>query len=160
MVGILNPIIAARIYSALDTTFSVEEQRTFIRNFPQRGIFYVAVDPLSNRVVGLQDVSPFGDFTHAFDHVGVVGTFVNLNRRREGIATTLFAATFEAAVRKGYEKFFTYVRADNEPALQTYLAQGFRVIGRAERHARIDGRYVDEILIEKVFEPAGESLTG
>ena len=151
MVGILNPIIAARIYSALDTTFSVEEQRTFIRNFPQRGIFHVAVDPLSNRVVGLQDVSPFGDFTHAFDHVGVIGTFVNLNRRREGIATTLFAATFEAARRKGYEKIFTYVSADNEPALQTYLRQGFRVVGRAERHVRIDGRYVDEILIEKLF---------
>jgi L-amino acid N-acyltransferase YncA len=154
MVGILNPIIAARIYSALDTTFSVEEQRTFIRNFPQRGIFHVAVDPLSNRVVGLQDVSPFGDFTHAFDHVGVIGTFVNLNRRREGIATTLFAATFEAARRKGYEKFFTYVRADNEAALQTYLRQGFRVVGRAERHAKIDGRYIDEIVIEKVFTPA------
>jgi RimJ/RimL family protein N-acetyltransferase len=160
MIGILNPIIAARIYSALETTFSVEEQRAFIRNFPRRGIFHVAVDSTSHRVVGLQDVSPFGDFTHAFDHVGVIGTFVNLNRRRQGIAAKLFAATFEAARWKGYEKFFTYVRADNEPALQTYLAQGFRVIGRAERHARIDGRYVDEIVIEKVFAPAGESLSG
>jgi L-amino acid N-acyltransferase YncA len=160
MIGILNPIIAARIYSALETTFSVEEQRAFIRNFPRRGIFHVAVDSTSHRVVGLQDVSPFGDFTHAFDHVGVIGTFVNLNRRREGIAATLFAATFEAARRKGYEKFFTYVRADNEAALQTYLRQGFRVVGRAERHARIDGRYVDEIVIEKVFAPVGESLSG
>ena len=154
MIGILNPIIAARIYTALDTTFSVEEQRAFIRNFPRRGIFHVAVDSTSLRVIGLQDVSPFGDFTHAFDHVGVIGTFVSLNRRREGIAAKLFAATFEAARRKGYEKFFTYVRADNEPALQTYLAQGFRVIGRAERHARIDGRYIDEIVIEKVFTQA------
>src|SRR5262245_33588703 len=159
MIGILNPIIAARVYTALDTTFSIEEQRAFIRNFPPRGIFHVAVDSTSHRVVGLQDVSPFGDFTHAFDHVGVIGTFVNLNRRRQGIAAKLFAATFEAARWKGYQKFFTYVRADNEPALQTYLAQGFRVIGRAERHARIDGRYVDEILIEMVFAQPGKSLT-
>ena len=155
MVGILNPIIAARIYTALDTTFSVEEQRTFISTFPPRGIFHVAVDSTSRRVVGLQDVSPFGDFTHAFDHVGVIGTFINLNRRREGIATKLFAATYEAARRKGYEKFFTYVRADNEPALQTYLGQGFRVVGTAARHARIDGRYVDEIVIEKLLQPTG-----
>jgi L-amino acid N-acyltransferase YncA len=151
MVGILNPIIAARIYTALDTTFSIEEQRTFIRNFPRRGIFHVAVDSTSDRVVGLQDVSPFGDFTHAFDHVGVIGTFVNLNRRRQGIATKLFAATFEAARRRGYEKFFAYVRADNDAALQTYLRQGFRVLGRAERHAKIDGNYVDEIMIEKLL---------
>jgi L-amino acid N-acyltransferase YncA len=154
MIGILNPIIAARIYTALDTTFSIEEQRAFIENFPRRGIFHVAVDSTSNRVVGLQDVEPFGPFTHAFDHVGVIGTFVNLNRRRGGIATKLFAATFEAATRKGYEKLFTYVRADNDAALQTYLQQGFRVLGRAERHAKIDGSYIDEIMIEKLLEPA------
>ena len=151
MVGILNPIIAARIYTALDTQFSVEQQREFIRAFPQRGIFLVAVDTSSNRIVGLQDVSPFGYFTPAFDHVGVIGTFVDLSRRREGIASRLFAATFDAAPKKGYEKFFTYVRADNTAALQTYLRQGFRVVGTAERHARIDGRYVDEILIERLF---------
>lgn len=149
MVAILNPIIAARIYTALDSQLTVDQQREFIRSFPPRGIFLVAVDPGSNRVVGLQDVSPFGDFTTAFDHVGVIGTFVDLGRRREGIATRLFAATFDTARRKGYEKFFTYVRADNAAALQTYLAQGFRVVGRAERHAKIEGRYIDEVLIER-----------
>ena len=54
------------------------------------------------------------------------------------------------ARQKGYEKFFTYVRADNEAGLQTYLRQGFRIVGSAERHAKIDGRYIDEIVIEKV----------
>jgi GNAT superfamily N-acetyltransferase len=52
-------------------------------------------------------VSPFGSFTNAFDHVGVIGTYVDLERRREGIAARLFAATFEAARAKGYEKFFS-----------------------------------------------------
>jgi hypothetical protein len=33
--------------------------------------------------------------------------------------------------------------------LATYRANGFEVIGTARRHAKIDGRYVDEILIEK-----------
>ena len=149
MVGILNPIIAARIYTALDTQCSVEQQREFIRAFPRRGIFLVAVVTSSNRIVGLQDVSPFGDFTPAFDHVGVIGTFVDLSRRREGIASRLFAATFDAAPKKGYEKFFTYVRADNTAALQTYLRKGFLVVGQAARHAKIDGRYVDEVMIEK-----------
>jgi L-amino acid N-acyltransferase YncA len=149
MVAILNPIIAARAYTALDTPFSVEQQRDFIRTFPEQGVFHVAVDTTSRRVVGLQDVSPFGDFTHAFDHVGVIGTFVDLTRRREGIATRLFAATFEAARKKRYEKFFTYVRADNDAALRTYLGQGFQIVGTAKRHAKIDGCHIDEIVIEK-----------
>ena len=154
MVAILNPIIAARSYTALDTPFSIEAQREFVRTFPVRGIFHVAVDTGSRRLVGLQDVSPFGDFTHAFDHVGVIGTFVDLTRRREGIAARLFAATFGAARKKGYEKFFAYVRADNDAALKTYLSHGFQVIGTAKRQARIDGRYIDEIMIEKFLNGA------
>jgi RimJ/RimL family protein N-acetyltransferase len=39
----------------------------------------------------------------------------------------------------------------NEAALQTYLCHGFRIVGAAERHAKIDGRYIDEVVIEKLF---------
>jgi len=155
--AILNPIIAARCYTALDTPVTVDQERDFIRTFPARGIFLAAVDTSSNRIAGFQDVSPFADFTHAFDHVGVIGTYVDLERRRQGIATRLFAATFDAARRKGYEKFFTYVRADNEAGLQTYLHHGFRIVGTAQRQAKIDGRYIDEVMIEKVL-PASSSL--
>jgi L-amino acid N-acyltransferase YncA len=151
IVAILNPIIAARIYTALDTPVTVDEERAFIRSFPARGIFHVAVDVATDRIIGFQDVSPFADFTHAFDHVGVIGTYVDLARRRQGIASRLFAATVDAAPAKGYEKLFTYVRADNRAGLETYLRQGFRVVGTAERHARIDGRYIDEIVIEKLL---------
>ena len=147
--AILNPIITARIYTALDTPVTIDQEREFIRTFPARGIFHVAVDDQAGRIVGFQDVSPFASFTRAFDHVGVIGTYVALDLRRQGIATRLFAATFQAAAGKGYEKLFSYVRADNEAGLQTYLAHGFRVIGTAERHARIDGRDIDEVLIER-----------
>jgi len=75
--------------------------------------------------------------------------FSRLTLRRQGIARRLFAATFDAAREKGYEKIFTFVRADNPAALQTYLRQGFVVVGNAKRQAKIDGQYIDEILIEK-----------
>jgi L-amino acid N-acyltransferase YncA len=153
ILAILNPIIAARRYTAMDSEFTVEAEREFIRTFPERGIFLVAVDTQLQRIVGFQNVSPFGSFTHAFDHVGVIGTYVDLQLTRQGIATQLFAATYEAARRKGYEKFFSYVRADNEAGLQTYLRQGFRIVGTAERQAKIDGRYIAEVVIEKVFGP-------
>jgi L-amino acid N-acyltransferase YncA len=149
ILAILNPIIAARCYTAMDTPFTVEVEREFIRSFPTRGLFLVAIDTTSSRIVGFQNVSPFGSFTSAFDHVGVIGTYVDLDRRRQGIASRLFAATYEAASHKGYEKFFSYVRADNDVGLQTYLRQGFRIVGTAGRQAKIDGRYIDEIVIEK-----------
>jgi L-amino acid N-acyltransferase YncA len=151
IVAILNPIIAARVYTVFDTPFTGDEERAFIRGFPARGVFHVAVNRADNTVVGLQNVEPLASYTRAFDHVGVIGTFVQLGLRRQGIATKLFDATLSAVLAKGYEKLFTYVRADNPAALQTYRAQGFRVVGTAEKHATIDGRYVDEIVIEKIL---------
>jgi L-amino acid N-acyltransferase YncA len=96
-------------------------------------------------------MEPIATYTHAFDHVGSLGTYVDQRCRRQRIASRLFQATFEAAVEKGYEKVFTFVRGDNPVALQVYLQQGFQVIGTARRHARLNGRYVDEIMIEKML---------
>jgi L-amino acid N-acyltransferase YncA len=151
IVRILNPIIAAGVYTVFDTPFTSESEREYIRNFPTRGVFLLAVKQPEDEVVGFQSMEPFASYTHAFDHVGVLGTYVDLNRRRQGIATQLFQATFAAAVSKGYQKIFTFVRADNPAALQTYLDQGFRTVGRAHRQARIGGQYVDEIIIEKLL---------
>jgi L-amino acid N-acyltransferase YncA len=146
--GVLNPIIEDGRYSALDTTFSVDEERAFIEQFPARGIFHVAVDE-SGTVAGFQVFEPLAPHLHALDHVGTIGTYVDLARRRQGIASHLFAATFEAAVAKGYEKIFTFVRADNPAALATYLRHGFTVVGTAKRHAKIRGVYIDEVMIER-----------
>jgi L-amino acid N-acyltransferase YncA len=112
-------------------------------------VFHVAVRASDDAVVGFQSMAPFATYTHAFDHVGVIGTYVDLGSRRQGIATRLFPATFEAARRKGYEKIFTYIRADNAAALATYQRHGFHIIGKAERHAKLATGYVDVIIVER-----------
>ena len=74
---------------------------------------------------------------------------MSLSERRQGIGTRLAEVTFEAARRQGFEKVFTYVRADNLAALVFYQKLGFCVIGTAQRQARLNGKYVDEIMIER-----------
>jgi L-amino acid N-acyltransferase YncA len=149
VVGILNPAIETGKYTVLDRPFSGEEERRFIASFPPRGIFHVAVSRPDGRLVGFQTMEPFAAYTHAFDHVGIIATCVDLARRRQGIGRQLFEATFAAARQKGYEKIFTYVRGDNPAALMAYLKCGFRIVGTAQKHAKFGGRYVDEIIIEK-----------
>jgi L-amino acid N-acyltransferase YncA len=149
IVALLNPAIESGRYTVLDRPFTAAEEREFIRSFPARGIFHVAQGRRGGRLLGFQTLEPFATFTHAFAHVGVIATCVDLAHRRRGIGTQLFAATFAAARRKGYEKIFTYVRADNPAALAAYLKQGFRIVGTAFRHVKLNGRYVDEIVIEK-----------
>jgi L-amino acid N-acyltransferase YncA len=154
IVDILNPIIAAGVFTAFDTPFTSDAEREYIRTFPPRGVFLVAVNTADKQVVGFQSMEPFASYTHSFDHVGVLGTYVKFSCRRQGIATQLFRATLASAVRKGYEKIFTFVRADNPTALETYLRQGFRTVGTAQRQARIRGQYVDEIIVKRLLSGA------
>ena len=151
IIDILNPIIKAGLHTVLDTPFSLEEEQRFIQEFPENGVFHVATNSKKSKIVGFQNLEPFSGYTHAFDHVGVIGTYVDSEYRRQGIASQLFEATFEAAKTKGYEKIFTYVRSDNKIALATYIKYGFQVIGTAKKQAKIKGKYIDEILIEKFF---------
>ena len=149
IIGIINPIIEAGTYTVFDVPFTVEAERDYILNFPQRGVFHVALGTQDQQVIGFQSMEPFALYTHAFDHVGVIGTYINLSHRRQGIARSLFASTFEAARGKGYKKIFTFVRADNPAALATYLNQGFQIIATARGQAKCDGKYVDEVIVEK-----------
>ena len=139
IVSVFNPIIEARSLTLFDAPFTVEAERSYIEGLAPRDVFHVAVRATDNVVVGFQSMAPFATYTHAFDHVGVIGTYVDLRSRRQGIAKRLFPATFEAARRKGYEKIFTYIRADNAVALATYQKHGFRIVGKAERHAKFAG---------------------
>lgn len=149
LVKILNPIIEEGLYTVLDTTFTADEERRFIAEFPTSGVFLVAVDPSDGAIVGFQNAEPFANYTHAFDHVACMSTYIAPAFRRRGVASQLFQKSFRQARAKGIEKIFTFVRADNPGALAAYCSQGFTVIGTARRQAKIRGTYVDEILIEK-----------
>jgi L-amino acid N-acyltransferase YncA len=148
ILSVFNPIIEARSFTLFDTPFTLEAERSYIACLADRDIFHVAVRASDKTVVGFQSMSPFATYTHAFDHVGVIGTYVDLASRRHGIAKCLFPATFQVARRKGYEKIFTYIRADNPAALATYQKHGFRIVGMAERHSKLHGQYIDVIMVE------------
>ena len=149
ILGVLNPIIETGLYSAMDTPFTIDQERDYIRQLPARAVLNLAVRQSDQRIVGCQSLDPFASYTHAFDHVGVMGTFIALDCRRQGIAKRLFESTFDAATRLQYEKIFTFIRADNSAAQLTYLHHGFRIIGIAHRQAKIKSRYIDELLVEK-----------
>jgi len=149
VVKVINPIIASGRYTVFDTPFTPEFEREYILNLSDRAIFYVAENQANGQIVGWQSLDAFADYTHAFDHVGVMGTYVSLTHHRQGIGSQLAQAMFAAAKSKGYEKIFSYVRADSPHSLAFYLKLGFRIVGTAQQQAKIKSVYLDEIIIEK-----------
>ena len=149
IVALLNPIIKAGKYTVLDGPLTVEVEREFIASFPRRGVFQVAERQSDGVILGFQTIEPFATYTRALLHVAIIGTFVDLAHRRRGIGLRLSSVAFEAARAKGFEKLFSYVRADNPQALAFYLGLGFRIVGTAKRQAKIGRAYVDEVIIER-----------
>jgi len=84
IVGILNPILEARAYTAFDAPFTSDTERSCIVNFLSRGVWNVSVRRSDGRVVRFQVLGPFGPYTKAFDHVGSLRTYVDLAQRRRG----------------------------------------------------------------------------
>lgn len=152
IVAILNSIIAEGLYTVFDEPISAEAEREYIAGLTSRSVFLVAVEP-AGAVVGFQSIDPFhAPYTHAFDHVAVIGTYVAAEYRRRGVSRALFPRTFAAAQQAGYEKIFSFIRADNPGALAAYQEHGFAVIGTAKQQAKLNGRYIDEILIERALD--------
>jgi ribosomal protein S18 acetylase RimI-like enzyme len=100
------------------------------------------------RIVGFQTLDRWADYTDAFDHVCVLGTFVLPELRGEGIGRQLATHTFDFARAHGYEKSVVYVRASNSGAQAFYRSLGFRPKGVLERQVKIDGVYDDEVFME------------
>ena len=151
IVAFWNPIIEEGKYTVFDQPFAVEAERAYIESLGPRDIFLVAEEESTGRIAGFQSMSPFPSVGTAMAHVGSCGTFVDPEFRRQGVARQLFGQLFKLAKEKGYDKIFTYVRADNPTALAVYQGQGFRIVGRAEKQAKIKGQYIDEIIIEKLL---------
>lgn len=146
---VLNAIIRAGTHSLLDTPFSVAAERAYIEGLPERAFMHVAEDA-PGTIAGVQTLIPWSAFdTHEFDHVATMGTYVAAEYRLRGVARSLSAASFAAALDLGYEKIFTDLRADNVDSLAFHLSLGFTLVGAARRQARIGGRDVDVLFVER-----------
>jgi L-amino acid N-acyltransferase YncA len=152
IVELLNPIIQAGRYTIIDEPVSVDDQLGFIRGFPERGVYHAALGNDRQKVLGIQDVVPASTAVNALKHVGEISTFVRLATHRNGIGRGVSRATFRAAKEQGFLKLMATIRADNPPAIAFYLSQGFAVIGTAQKHAFVGGKYIDEILMERFID--------
>ncbi|MGE5138725.1 MAG: N-acetyltransferase family protein [Rudaea sp.] len=150
--ALLNEIIAAGAFTIMDGPITADDQLAYIRGFPERGTFYVALLPDDRTVLGIQSVEPISPSANALKHVGDISTFVALDSRGSGIGTSLSRVTFREARAKGFLKLMATIRSDNPNAVSFYSSQGFTPIGVAHKHAYVQGRYIDEVMMERLLD--------
>jgi L-amino acid N-acyltransferase YncA len=150
IVDLLNAIIARGTMTTLTTPFTVDDQVRYIRSMAASGVYHAAICNESGAVRGVQGIEPLSSES-ALAHVGDISTFIALGFLRRGVGRVLNRATESAAMGLGLRKLMATVRADNPAARSYYAAVGYQLVGTARDHARIGGRFVDAIILEKAL---------
>jgi phosphinothricin acetyltransferase len=87
--------------------------------------------------------------------VAEVSVYVCERCRGEGIGRALLDALIKASEKNGIWMLQAGIFAENEASLALHGKCGFRMVGRRERIARLNGRWRDTILMERRSRVAG-----
>ena len=140
---VLTGVITHGGYTALTLenmeAYVVSKLETYARDTS----FMVAED---NGIIGFQYLTCYGGNA---SHVADIATFSDITRRQSGIGRALMNATQERCLQVGYRKITARIRGDNDNGLPFYEKMGFRRVGVFEKHSLIEGKYVDQVLMEK-----------
>ena len=77
--------------------------------------------------------------------------FVESAHRSRGVGTQLMDAVIAEARALGFWKLISRVFVTNEAGRALCLNAGFREVGVLERHAQLDNRWVDVLIVERLI---------
>jgi L-amino acid N-acyltransferase YncA len=96
----------------------------------------------------------------AYRGVAEFSVYVDRTRRGEGFGRAALSALIAESESRGYWKLLSRVFVQNEASRRLCASLGFREVGIYRRHAKLDGRWMDCVIVEKLLgeasrEPAG-----
>ena len=103
---------------------------------------------MHGRVVGVCDLTPRGlGEASKSRHVVGLGMSILKEYRGIGIGSAMMDYMISWAKEKGYKKISLSVFSTNQPAINLYRKFGFEIEGVKKMEFKINGEYVDEILM-------------
>ena len=145
---IYNHAIEDRVATLETALRDSEERLTWLK---QRGARHpVIVAERNGRVFGWASLNPFSPRA-AYDHVADFSIYVARERRGQGIGARLLEALTERARKLGYHKLVLSMFAWNEAGVALYRNNGFREVGTYREQGKLDGKWVDTLLMEKIL---------
>jgi L-amino acid N-acyltransferase YncA len=145
---IYNEGIEDRVATLETTLRTAEERSAWLAGRAARHPVLVACD--RGEVVGWASLNPFNP-RPAYDHVADFSVYVTRERRGTGVGGPLLQALEERARDLGYHKLVLAAFPWNTSGMWLYEKRGFRVVGIYREHGRLDERWVDVVVMEKIL---------
>src|SRR5262245_46616870 len=145
---IYNQGIEDRV-ATLETELRTEgERREWLAARGERYPVFVA--EREGRVVGWASLNRFNP-RPAYDHVADLSIYVERSARGRGVGRALLPPVIDAARTIGYHKMVLAAFPTNARGMQLYEAMGFQRVGIYREQGLLDGRWVDVIVMERIF---------
>lgn len=138
------------LYEPGERTTTVEAQRGRIQAILAEGRSTIVVAEDQGELVGYLAV--FGGNANRTKHVGYLVVGIVEAHTGKGLGTSLFQAAEAWRAQTGLTKFELTVMVPNERVIALYKKMGFEVEGVKRNSIRMDGKYVDEYYMGKIFE--------
>ncbi len=139
------------MYEPGERTTSVEQQQSMIAEVLASVNSTIIVAEVDGDLVGY--VAASGGEFNRIRHSAYVVAGVRQGFAGQGIGTLLFSALDAWAVSHSVHRLELTVRVDNEAAIRLYKRMGFDVEGARRHSLLVDGEYVDELCMAKLYDP-------
>lgn len=84
-----------------------------------------------------------------YDGIAEFSVYASRAHRGRGAGRLAMEGLLEAAAEAGFWKLVSRVFVENEPSRALLRKLGFREVGIYERHARLNGRWRDVVIVER-----------
>ncbi|PZD96696.1 GNAT family N-acetyltransferase [Paenibacillus sambharensis] len=140
------------IEDRIATLETEQKDRTYIDNWLQehQGRYTALVAEHQGEIAGWAALNRYSHRC-AYDGVADLSVYVDRAYRGQGIGSLLLPALEEAARNNHFYKIVLFTFPFNAGGQGLYRKSGYREVGVFEKQGRMDGRYIDVMIMEKLL---------
>jgi L-amino acid N-acyltransferase YncA len=110
----------------------------------------VGVDSRTGTVLGWAGVSEYRP-RPCYAGIGEFSIYLAVDARGRGVGKQLLTALMDAARDRGFWKLLSRVFLFNTASRSLCRSCGFREVGIYEKHAQLDGEWLDVVIVERLL---------
>src|SRR5262245_23780333 len=145
---IYNQGIEDRVATYETKPRSAEDQQAWLQSIAGR--YPAVVAQIDGEIIGWAGAGPYRD-RDCYRGIGEFSMYVSRDCRRRAVRDLLRAGVISEAERLGLWKLLSRIFPFNEASRALCRKHGFREVGVYEKHARLDGRWLDVVIVERLI---------
>ena len=145
---IYNQGIEDRVATFETKLRSAEDQQAWLRS--NAGRYPAVVAHFDGEIIGWAGAGPYRH-RECYRGIGEFSMYVRRDWRGRGVGDLLVAGLISEAERLGLWKLLSRIFPFNEASRALCRKHGFREVGVYEKHARLDGEWLDVVIVERLI---------